>query len=76
MILLKIFGVLCYLQQLEIFKSDTWSKLAKTYRDLLFIKNIFSGLSNRYNKVPYAFLAIVVISGLEMLSDAIICRAK
>jgi hypothetical protein len=61
---------------LEILKSDTWIELAETYRDLLFIKSIFSGLSNYYGKVPYTFLAIVTISGLEMLSDAIVCRVK
>jgi hypothetical protein len=43
---------------------------------LLFVKNTFSGLFNRYNKVPYAFPVTVTISGLGMLSDTIICRAK
>jgi len=35
-----------------------------------------SGFSNRYSKVPYAFLTVITISSLGMLSDAIICRAK
>jgi hypothetical protein len=39
-------------------------------------KNTLSGLSNRYGKVPYTFLAAITISGLEILSDAIVCRAK
>jgi hypothetical protein len=43
---------------------------------LFFTKNIPSGLSNRYGKVLYAFLAAVAISGLEILSNAIVCRAK
>jgi hypothetical protein len=43
---------------------------------LFFAKNISSGLSNRYGKVLYTFPAAVAISGLEMLSDAIVCRAK
>jgi hypothetical protein len=50
--------------------------LIKTYRDLLSAKNIFSGFSNRYGKVLYAFLAAVIISDLGMLSDAIVCRVK
>jgi hypothetical protein len=61
---------------LETFKSGTWIELAKTYRDLLFAKNIPFGFFNRYGKVFYAFLIAVIISGLEMLSDAIICRVK
>jgi hypothetical protein len=61
---------------LETLKSDTWTKLTEAYRDLFFIKNIFSGLSNRYGKVFYAFLAVIAISGLGILSDAIVCRAK
>jgi hypothetical protein len=61
---------------LETFKSGTWIKLAETYRDLLPAKSTLSGLSNRYNKVSYAFLAAVAISDLGILSDAIVCRAK
>jgi hypothetical protein len=61
---------------LETLKSGTWIKLAEAHRDLLFTKSIFSGLSNRYGKVFYAFSAAVAISGLGMLSDAIVCRAK
>jgi hypothetical protein len=64
------------LQQLEIFKFGTWIKLAETYRDLLLIKNIPSGLFNRYGKIPYAFPVTIAISGLGMLSDAIVCRVK
>jgi hypothetical protein len=64
------------LQQLETFKFSTWIKLAKAYRDLFPVKSIFSGLSNRYDKIFYAFLIAITISGLGMLSDVIICRAK
>jgi hypothetical protein len=61
---------------LETFKSGTWTELAEIYRDLLPTKSTLSGLSNRYGKVPYAFLAAVAIFDLGMLSDAIVCRAK
>jgi hypothetical protein len=61
---------------LETLKSDTWIKLAEAYRDLLPIKNILFELSNRYNKIPYAFPVTVAISGLKILSDAIVYRAK
>jgi hypothetical protein len=61
---------------LKILKSDTWTELAEAYRDLFSVKSIFSGLSNRYGKVSYAFSIVIAISGLGMLSDAIICRVK
>jgi hypothetical protein len=43
---------------------------------LLSVKSIFFGLFNRYDKVSYVFLTAVAISGLGMLSDAIVCRVK
>jgi hypothetical protein len=61
---------------LETLKSGTWTELAEAYRDLFLTKSTPSGLSNRYGKVPYAFLTAIAISGLGMLSDAIICRVK
>jgi hypothetical protein len=61
---------------LEIFKFGTWIELAEAYRDLFLAKSILFGLFNRYGKVFYAFLVAVAISGLGMLSDAIVCRAK
>jgi len=61
---------------LEIFEFGTWTELAEAYHDLFFVKNTLSGLFNRYGKILYAFLIAVTISGLGMLSDAIICRAK
>jgi arylamine N-acetyltransferase len=50
--------------------------LVKIYRDLFFAKSTLFELSNRYNKIFYAFLTAVTISGLRMLSDAIIYRIK
>jgi hypothetical protein len=61
---------------LEIFEFGTWIKLTKAYRDLFPAKSTPSGLSNRYGKVFYVFLITVIISGLGMLSNAIICRVK
>jgi hypothetical protein len=61
---------------LKILKFGTWIKLTEIYRDLLSVKSTLFGLSNRYNKILYAFPAAVIISGLRMLSDAIICRVK
>jgi hypothetical protein len=43
---------------------------------LLPVKSTSSGLSNRYGKILYTFLIAVAISGLKILSDAIICRVK
>jgi len=64
------------LQQLETLESGTWTELAEAHRDLLPAKSTPSGLSNRYNKVFYAFPAVITIFSLGILSDAIICRAK
>jgi len=50
--------------------------LTEAYRDLFPAKSIPFGLFNRYNKIPHAFSAVVAISGLGILSDAIVCRAK
>jgi hypothetical protein len=64
------------LQQLKTLKSGIWTELIETYRDLFPAKSTLSGFSNRYSKVFYAFPAAVTISGLGMLSDAIVCRVK
>jgi hypothetical protein len=50
--------------------------LAEVYRDLFLAKSTPSGLFNRYDKVPYAFLAVIAIFGLGILSDAIVYRVK
>jgi hypothetical protein len=61
---------------LETLEFGAWTELAEAYRDLFPAKSTPSGLFNRYGKVPYAFPVAVTISGLRMLSNAIVCRAK
>ena len=53
-----------------------WDDLTKTHRELTSAPHTPSGLTNRYGDIPYAFPAVVPLTGLGALSDSIIYRYK
>jgi hypothetical protein len=64
------------LTTLEIIEGGTWDMLAESYKDMVSPRATPSGLANRYGAPPYRFPAIVEVTGLSPLSDALVCRRR
>jgi hypothetical protein len=48
--------------------------LATLYRDMILLIAILLGLVNRYKAILYKFLALVEVTGLEVLSDVLVYK--
>jgi hypothetical protein len=64
------------LENLEIVKAGSFSKLSAVHQDMISPRATPSGLANRYGAIPYQFAAAVEISGLSALLDALVCQQR
>ncbi len=61
---------------LENIEADIWFELSVAHRDLTTPRRSSSGLVNRHELIPYRFPPAVEVTGLSVLSDALVCRIR
>jgi len=59
-------------ETLNISESETWSQLLSAHHDLVFGSSLFFTLHNMFDASPYSFSAVIQLTGLSPISDALI----
>jgi hypothetical protein len=57
-------------------KVKTWLKLFVCYKDLILFSRSLSDFVNHYEIIFYRFFAVIELTELKILSDALICKSR